>query len=290
MGVWNNTAPSWGRCTADARPARPDRPSGRRRYRCGTGCARTSARPRTPAPRRRAARARTRAPRRPDRLPTPGACHLLMSQNSLSVQVSGTRPSAAHAAVTTERRKFRSVLHWFASSLAHWFTHDIVDRGRLPLLCCLVAFILTFFVTRTFVRFIRHRAEAGHPAKWWQPRNLHHRRGAHPPRDVRGDPGDALRADVGDLVRQRTRTRIHLGRNTFRDRRGVGARRVRADPAPVRRVLGRRRPHFGGRGIRRGGGGRTFDHGPAPADVLPADLAGRRIGGAGGPWWRARWC
>ncbi len=65
------------------------------------------------------------------------------------------------------------MLHWFASSLAHWFTHDIVDRGRLPLLSCLVAFILTFFVTRTFVRFIRHRAEAGHPARWWQPRNLH---------------------------------------------------------------------------------------------------------------------
>ncbi|MEF3052373.1 hypothetical protein V2143_16055, partial [Mycobacterium tuberculosis variant caprae] len=22
----------------------------------------------------------------------------------------------------------------------HWLQHDIVDRGRLPLLCCLVAF------------------------------------------------------------------------------------------------------------------------------------------------------
>jgi hypothetical protein len=55
----------------------------------------------------------------------------------------------------------------------HWFRHDIIDRGRLPLLCCLVAFILTFFVTRTFVRFIRHRNEAGLPAKWWQPRNVH---------------------------------------------------------------------------------------------------------------------
>ncbi len=51
--------------------------------------------------------------------------------------------------------------------------HDIVDRGRLPLLCCLVAFILTFFVTRTFVRFIRHRDDAGLPARWWHPRNVH---------------------------------------------------------------------------------------------------------------------
>ena len=55
----------------------------------------------------------------------------------------------------------------------HWFRHDIIDRGRLPLLCCLVAFILTFFVTRTFVRFIRYRNDAGLPAKWWQPRNIH---------------------------------------------------------------------------------------------------------------------
>jgi hypothetical protein len=54
-----------------------------------------------------------------------------------------------------------------------WLQHDIVDRGRLPLLCCLVAFILTFFVTRTFVRCIRHRAENGLPQRWWQPRNVH---------------------------------------------------------------------------------------------------------------------
>jgi hypothetical protein len=54
-----------------------------------------------------------------------------------------------------------------------WFVHDIVDQGRLPLLCCLVAFILTFFVTRTFVRMIRHRKNAGRAAKWWQPRNIY---------------------------------------------------------------------------------------------------------------------
>lgn len=65
------------------------------------------------------------------------------------------------------------MLGWFAHRVAHWFSHDIVHGGRLPLLCCLVAFILTFFVTRTFVRFIRHRVAAGRPARWWQPRNVH---------------------------------------------------------------------------------------------------------------------
>jgi len=65
------------------------------------------------------------------------------------------------------------VLHWFAARVTHWFVHDIHQSGRLPLLCCLVAFILTFFVTRTFVRFIRYRAEAGRPTRWWHPRNVH---------------------------------------------------------------------------------------------------------------------
>jgi hypothetical protein len=54
-----------------------------------------------------------------------------------------------------------------------WFDDDIIGRGRLPLLCCLVAFILTFFVTRTFVRYIRHRADLGVPPTWWEPRNIH---------------------------------------------------------------------------------------------------------------------
>ncbi len=57
--------------------------------------------------------------------------------------------------------------------MSRWFVHDILDAGRLPLLCCLVAFILTFFVTRTFVRFIRHRAARDRPHRWWHPRNVH---------------------------------------------------------------------------------------------------------------------
>lgn len=54
------------------------------------------------------------------------------------------------------------------------FWHDVVNRGRLPLLCCLVAFILTFFVTRTIVRYIRHLSASDAPRKWWQPRNIGH--------------------------------------------------------------------------------------------------------------------
>ena len=61
----------------------------------------------------------------------------------------------------------------YVFNVLRWLQHDIIDRGRLPLLCCLVAFILTFFVTRTFVRYIRHRAESGLPLKWWQPRNTY---------------------------------------------------------------------------------------------------------------------
>jgi hypothetical protein len=55
----------------------------------------------------------------------------------------------------------------------HWFEHDIIGRGRLPLLCCLTAFIITFFVTRTFVRLIRRRKGTGQTPRWWEPRNIH---------------------------------------------------------------------------------------------------------------------
>jgi hypothetical protein len=54
-----------------------------------------------------------------------------------------------------------------------WLQNDIIGRGRLPLLCCLVAFIVTFFITRSCVRYIRHRAAMGLPPKWWEPRNIH---------------------------------------------------------------------------------------------------------------------
>ncbi|MDT5355883.1 MAG: hypothetical protein QOJ56_4415 [Mycobacterium sp.] len=57
--------------------------------------------------------------------------------------------------------------------MLRWLEDDIVGRGRLPLLCCLIAFILTFSVTRTFVRLIRRRAATGRPPRWWEPRNIH---------------------------------------------------------------------------------------------------------------------
>ena len=47
-----------------------------------------------------------------------------------------------------------------------------IPPGRLPLASCLVAFILTFFVTRTIVRYIRRHADSDAPRKWWQPRNI----------------------------------------------------------------------------------------------------------------------
>lgn len=54
-----------------------------------------------------------------------------------------------------------------------WLRHDIIDRGRLPLVCCLLAFLVTFLVTRMLVRYIRRQAGAATPGRWWQPRNVH---------------------------------------------------------------------------------------------------------------------
>ncbi|CRZ13790.1 hypothetical protein [Mycolicibacterium neworleansense] len=49
---------------------------------------------------------------------------------------------------------------------------EFLTRDRLPLLCCLVAFLLTFFVTRIVVRYIRRNADSERPPRWWQPRNM----------------------------------------------------------------------------------------------------------------------
>ncbi len=51
--------------------------------------------------------------------------------------------------------------------------------GRVPLVCCLIAFILTFFVTRTIVRYIRAHSDSDAPRRWWQPRNISARDGVH---------------------------------------------------------------------------------------------------------------
>jgi heme/copper-type cytochrome/quinol oxidase subunit 4 len=56
---------------------------------------------------------------------------------------------------------------------------DVVAPGRVPLMWCLIAFILTFFVTRTIVRYIRHNAGNDAPRKWWQPRNIAGHGGLH---------------------------------------------------------------------------------------------------------------
>lgn len=48
----------------------------------------------------------------------------------------------------------------------------VVAPGREPLMWCLIAFILTFFVTRTITRYIRATADQTGPRKWWQPRNF----------------------------------------------------------------------------------------------------------------------
>jgi len=49
-----------------------------------------------------------------------------------------------------------------------------ISSGRMPLLWCLIAFLVTFLVTRTIVRYIRANAGNDAPRKWWQPRNIGH--------------------------------------------------------------------------------------------------------------------
>ena len=92
----------------------------------------------------------------------PGVRRLLISDNTLSVRL-GASPGI-HPAARPGRRKFPTV---HLTVQLDFITHD-----RLPLLCCLLAFILTFFVTRTIVRYIRSQAGSDAPRKWWQPRNI----------------------------------------------------------------------------------------------------------------------
>ncbi|CAJ1582212.1 hypothetical protein [[Mycobacterium] wendilense] len=49
---------------------------------------------------------------------------------------------------------------------------DFITQSRLPLMWCLIAFIVTFCVTRGIVRYIRATADDTKPKRWWQPRNL----------------------------------------------------------------------------------------------------------------------
>ena len=49
---------------------------------------------------------------------------------------------------------------------------DVVAPGREPLMWCLIAFCLTFFVTRSITRYIRATADRSGPRKWWQPHNI----------------------------------------------------------------------------------------------------------------------
>jgi hypothetical protein len=56
---------------------------------------------------------------------------------------------------------------------------DFVAPGRQPLMWCLIAFILTFFITRSITRYIRATADQTGPRKWWQPRNISGKGGTH---------------------------------------------------------------------------------------------------------------
>ena len=59
------------------------------------------------------------------------------------------------------------------------FRLEFVAPGRQPLMWCLIAFILTFFITRSITRYIRATADRTGPRKWWQPRNISGKGGTH---------------------------------------------------------------------------------------------------------------
>lgn len=56
---------------------------------------------------------------------------------------------------------------------------DLVAPGRQPLMWCLIAFIVTFFITRSITRYIRDTANRTGPRKWWQPHNISGKGGTH---------------------------------------------------------------------------------------------------------------
>lgn len=68
---------------------------------------------------------------------------------------------------------------FLAVSATTRFDIDFVAPGREPLMWCLIAFILTFFVTRTITRYIRATADRTGPRKWWQPHNISGGGGLH---------------------------------------------------------------------------------------------------------------
>src|SRR6476619_5103798 len=92
-----------------------------------------------------------------------------MSQTSLSVPSgeSGGIPAMTRAG----RRKFSPVFDALKFDVAFDLA---IPPERRPLMWCLIAFVMTFFITRTIVRYIRAHAGSDAPRKWWQPRNIGH--------------------------------------------------------------------------------------------------------------------
>src|SRR6476469_4121890 len=99
----------------------------------------------------------------------PGDRQVLMSQTSLSVPSgeSGGIPAMTRAG----RRKFSPVFDALKFDVAFDLA---IPPERTPLMWCLIAFVMTFFITRTIVRYIRAHADSDAPRKWWQPRNIGH--------------------------------------------------------------------------------------------------------------------
>jgi len=205
--------------------ARFDRPSGRRRYRCGRACGQAGARTRSPAPRPAAARARTTTPparvtAHVGRLPF---THVLKQRSgclettgSSSVQQRPARRSAAPTLRESGRRFFTGVRMVRAHGDPLVFT-DIVDRGPPA------AAVLPGGVHPDFFRHRISCASSASPQRR-SPRQVVAAAHVHTAectstRDVRGGVGDDLRADLGDLSVNGQQAEFTLAAISF----GIGA-------------------------------------------------------------------
>src|ERR1035438_8213161 len=49
----------------------------------------------------------------------------------------------------------RGVTSLYGGGMASWWHRDVIAAGKLPLMLCFLAFVVTFVVTRTITRMIR---------------------------------------------------------------------------------------------------------------------------------------
>src|SRR5580692_1743408 len=142
--------------------------------------------------------------------------------------------------------------------MASWWQRDMIAPGKLPLMLCFLAFVVTFAVTRTITRMIRD--------------------GRGPFRNQVTASGTHIHHSVPGIILLIIGAFTAVGGPDALVRRGGGryrhvarAGRVRPDPASAGRLLERRGPAVG-----RGGEPDGRLSRPGPRRVQPIRRPGRR--------------